>query len=73
MFASTLRTIARFPSSKILRCEIVSLNTSSSLNSVSSTPTMSDLSVIPVQYGVGREAWVENLDSRYIVSLSDLF
>jgi len=64
MFASTLRTIARFPSSKVLRCEMVSLNTSSSLNSVSSTSTNFDPSAIPVQYGVAREAWVENLDTR---------
>jgi len=31
---------------------------------MSSTPTVSDMSSIPVQYGGTREAWVENLDSR---------
>jgi len=64
MFASSLRTFTRFRSSKVLKCEVVNLVQGTGTNSMSSIPTLADLSNIPVQYGVEREAWVENLDSR---------
>jgi len=66
MFASNFRTLLRLPTSfmssnKVLRCEIVNLNTSSVVRTLNNTPNVSS---IPIQYGVKREAWVENLDSR---------
>ena len=66
MFASKLRTLSRLPGnlvnpSKVLRCEVVSFNTTPVFQNMSNT--LPDISQLPVQYGVDRQVWVENLDS----------
>jgi len=65
MIAFKLRSLSRL-SSKVLRCEIVNLHTSTSLLNLNSTPSLAELSKIPVQYGVERQVWVENMDTRYL-------
>jgi len=62
MIAFKLRSLSRL-SSKVLRCEIVNLHTSTSLLNLNSTPSLAELSKIPVQYGVERQVWVENMDT----------
>jgi len=69
MFASKFRTLSRLPvnlvsPSKVIRCEVVSLNTTTIFHNLNTTPTLPDLAHLPVQYGVQREAWVESLSSR---------
>eukprot|EP00092_Neocalanus_flemingeri_P023013 GFUD01024946.1.p1 GENE.GFUD01024946.1~~GFUD01024946.1.p1 ORF type:complete len:321 (-),score=74.68 GFUD01024946.1:28-948(-) len=69
MFGSKLRSLARLPASivntsKVLRCQVICLHTTTKLQYISNTPSLAELSQLPVQYGVERQVWVENLDTR---------
>ena len=76
MFTSKLRPFSKLPASfvtpsKVLRCEVVTLrlHTSPVVQYVNNTPSLAELSKLPIQYGVERQVWVENLDTRYQLSL----
>jgi len=71
MFASKLRPFSKLSASfvtpnKVLRCEVVALrlHTTPVVQYVNNTPSLTELSKLPIQYGVERQVWVENLDTR---------
>jgi len=69
MFSSKLRLFSRLPvnllnTSKVVRCEVVSLHTAVTLQYLHNSPNLTDVSRVPVQYGVERQVWVENMDTR---------
>jgi len=60
MLATKFRSLIRL-SSPVVTCKVVKLHTSIPL--LNMTPTLAEMSKLPVQYGVERQVWVENMDT----------